>query len=127
MSSAAANAKKAARQNRSSKIGIRRDLEYGRGGGESLRLGACVPDRPGPFPVVILVHGGGWSSGDKTSGVDPLFAPFSRNGVAWFSINYRLAPQHRYPAAVEDIETAIRWVKSHAVEFKVDPAPGIIG
>jgi pectinesterase len=127
-SSAAANAKKAARQNCVSKIGIRRDLEYGRGGGESLRLDACVPDGPGPFPAVILVHGGGWSSGDKTSGVDPLFAPFSRNGVAWFSINYRLAPQHRYPAAVEDIETAIRWVKSHAVEFKVDPARlGLLG
>jgi alpha-L-fucosidase 2 len=67
------------------------------------------------------VHGGGWTGGDKTSGVDPLFAPFSKAGVGWFSINYRLAPKHRYPDAVEDVEAAIRWVKEHAAEFNVDP------
>jgi pectinesterase len=104
-----------------SKIGIRKDLEYGRASGESLRLDACVPEGKGPFPAIILVHGGGWSGGDKTSGVDPLFAPFSRAGLAWFSINYRLAPQYHYPAPVEDVETAIRWVKEHAAEFNVDP------
>ena len=112
---------KAHRNNCASKIGFRKDLEYSRAGGESLRLDACVPDGPGPFPAVILVHGGGWSSGDKTSGVDPLFAPFSKSGLGWFSLNYRLAPRHRYPAAVEDVEAAIRWVKEHAKEFNVDP------
>ena len=112
---------KADRQNCTSKSGIRKDVEYSRVGDESLRLDACVPDGTGSFPAVIMVHGGGWSSGDKASGVDPLFAPLSRAGVAWFSINYRLAPKHRYPAAVEDVETAIRWVKAHAAEFKIDP------
>jgi alpha-L-fucosidase 2 len=67
------------------------------------------------------VHGGGWTSGDKTTGVDPLFAPFSKSGLGWFSINYRLAPKHRYPAAVEDVEAAVRWVKEHAAELNVDP------
>lgn len=99
----------------------RTDIEYARAGDESLKLDACVPAGAGPFPAAILVHGGGWSGGDKAKGVDPLFAPLARHGVAWFSINYRLAPQHRYPAAVEDIEAAIRWVKAHASEFKVDP------
>jgi len=104
-----------------SKSGFKKDLEYGRAGGESLILDACVPDGPGPFPAVILVHGGGWSSGDKSSGVQPLFAPLSKSGVAWFSINYRLAPKSHYPAAIEDIETAIRWIKKNANQFKVDP------
>ena len=104
-----------------SKAGIRKDVEYSRAGGESLRLDACVPDGNGPFPAIIMVHGGGWSSGDKTQGVEPLFAPISRAGLAWFSINYRQAPKHRYPAAVEDVETAIRWLKQNAAEFKVDP------
>lgn len=104
-----------------SKIGIRKDLEYSRAGGESLRLDACVPDGKGPFPAVILVHGGGWSSGDKTKSVDALLAPFSKSGLGWFSINYRHAPKYRYPAAVEDVEAAVRWVKEHATEFNVDP------
>lgn len=101
---------------------LTRNIEYSRAAGESLRLDACVPAGAGHFPAAILVHGGGWSGGDKTKGVDPLFAPFARAGVAWFSIDYRLAPKHRYPAPVEDIEAAIRWVKSRAAEFKIDPA-----
>lgn len=98
----------------------KRDVEYSRVAGESLLLDVCLPDGKGPFPAVILVHGGGWTSGDKTSGVDPLFAPLSKAGLGWFSINYRLAPRHPYPAAVEDIEAAIRWVKAHASELNVD-------
>src|SRR6266540_2743575 len=88
-----------------SKIGVRKDLEYSRAGGESLRLDACVPNGKGPFPAVILVHGGGWTSGDKSTGVDPLFGPLSKSGIGWFSINYRLPPKHRYPASVEDVRS----------------------
>ncbi|HEV7747147.1 MAG TPA: pectinesterase family protein [Pyrinomonadaceae bacterium] len=103
------------------KASFRKDVEYSRAGGESLRLDACVPEGPGLFPAVIMVHGGGWSSGDKTQGVNPLFTSISQARLAWFSINYREAPKHRYPASVEDIEAAIRWLKQHAAEFKVDP------
>ena len=115
------------KQNRSlrddctARTGIRKDVEYSRSGGESLRLDACVPDGHGPFPAVIMVHGGGWTSGDKTQGVAPLFAPLSKAGLAWFSINYRQAPKYHYPAPVEDVEAAVRWVKHHALEFKIDP------
>lgn len=119
---AAGAARKSERRNCAASAGIRRNLEYSRAGDESLRLDACVPDGPGPFPAVLLVHGGGWTSGDKTTGVDPLFAPFSKAGLAWFSINYRLAPKHAFPAAVEDVEAAIRWVKAHTLELKIDPA-----
>jgi len=102
------------------------DIEYGVADGESLRLDLCIPDGPGPFPAVILVHGGGWNAGDKSGGptkalIAPMQDPLTRGGFAWFSINYRLAPKHRYPAPVEDVETAIRWVKAHAAEYRVDP------
>lgn len=103
------------------KAGLRKDLEYSQAGGESLRLDACLPDGDGPFPAAILVHGGGWASGDKTERIDPLFAPLLKAGVGWFSINYRHAPKHRYPLAVEDVEAAVRWVKKHAAELKIDP------
>jgi pectinesterase len=100
---------------------VERDIEYAQAGGESLKLDAFTPAGKGPFPAVIFVHGGGWSGGDKLGGNDPLFAPLARRGVAWFTINYRLAPKHHYPAPVEDVHTATLWVKAHAREFNVDP------
>lgn len=102
------------------------DIEYANVAGESLKLDAYVPDGAGPFPAVVLVHGGGWTAGDKSGGpkkalIAPMHEPLERAGFAWFSINYRLAPKHRYPACIDDVETAIRWVKAHAAEFRIDP------
>lgn len=99
----------------------RNDIEFARPGGVPLTLDASVPDGRGPFATVIVVHGGGWTNGSKRSYEKPLLPVLTAAGFAWFTINYRLAPQHRYPAALEDVEAAIRWVKSHAREFKVDP------
>ena len=106
------------------------DLEYGQAGGEKLLLDVSIPSGPGPFPVAILVHGGGWSGGDKRgasepgSGADitPWFTPLTDDKFTWFSINYRLAPRHRWPACLDDVLTAIRWVKAHAAEWKGDPS-----
>ncbi len=100
---------------------LKTDIEYARAGGTNLMLDAFVPEGSGPFPACILVHGGGFTKGDKVNNFKPLFEPLSQAGLAWFSINYRLAPQSRYPACVEDVDTAIRWVKAHAAKFKVDP------
>jgi alpha-L-fucosidase 2 len=97
------------------------DVEYGRASGESLKLDVRTPEGPGPFPGVIMVHGGGWMNGDKAMNVRPLFDPLTKAGFAWFSINYRLAPKYRYPACLNDLETAIKWVKAHAAEYNVDP------
>lgn len=105
---------------------VQSDIEYGIAAGESLRLDASVPDGPGPWPAVILVHGGGWTAGDKSGGpkkgyMAPMQEPLTKAGFAWFSINYRLAPKYRYPACLEDVETAIRWVKAHAAQYHLDP------
>jgi acetyl esterase len=102
--------------------GLKSDLEFAKVGEVSLTLDAFVPEGPGPFPACILVHGGGFVRGDKQSYIKPLFERLSKAGFAWFTINYRLAPQHRWPACAEDVETAIRWVKAHAEEYKVDPS-----
>ena len=101
---------------------LKTDIEFAKVGDVSLTLDAFVPDGAGPFPTCILVHGGGFTKGDKQSYIKPLFEPLSKAGFVWFTINYRLAPQHRWPACAEDVETAIRWVKSHAQEYKVDVA-----
>ena len=97
------------------------DIEFARPGGVPLTLDASIPDGKGPFAAVIVVHGGGWENGSKRSYEKPLLPVISDAGMAWFTINYRLAPQHQYPAAVEDVEAAIRWVKANAGRFKVDP------
>ena len=104
------------------------DLEYGQADGESLKLDVSVPEGTGPYPVAILVHGGGWSRGDKhrvppgdSADITPWFAPLTAAKFAWFSINYRHAPAHRWPACFDDVQTAIHWVKAHAAAFKGDP------
>ncbi|HWA10033.1 MAG TPA: alpha/beta hydrolase [Opitutaceae bacterium] len=106
---------------------VQTDIQYGTAAGESLKLDACVPDGPGPWPTVILVHGGGWTGGDKSGGpqkgyMAPMHDALTKAGFAWFTINYRLAPKYRYPAPLEDVETAIRWVKGHAAQYHLDPA-----
>jgi len=103
------------------------DIEYGTAGPVRLVLDAGVPDGPLLRPAVILIHGGGWSSGDKKD-MAFLTEPLSEAGLVWFSINYRLAPDYRWPACLEDVKTAIRWVKSHAKEYKADASRiGLIG
>jgi acetyl esterase/lipase len=107
---------------------LQRDITYGNVDETPLLLDASIPAGEGPFPIVILVHGGGWGSGDKSgadrpnSGADitPWFAPLDDH-FAWFSINYRLAPAHRWPACYDDTLAAIDWVRAHAADFKGDP------
>jgi acetyl esterase len=98
-----------------------KDIEFADAGGVHLRLDAHVPDGPGPFPTAILVHGGGWVAGDKQQYITYIFQPLSDAGFAWFSINYRLAPQFHFPADADDVESAIRFIKANAGNYKVDP------
>ncbi|HEY3826821.1 MAG TPA: alpha/beta hydrolase [Bryobacteraceae bacterium] len=101
---------------------IQHDIEYARAEGMSLRMDASVPEGDGPFPAAIIVHGGGWVSGDKEIDVTPLFKPLSEAGFAWFSINYRLTGDLlHFGVAINDIETAVRFVKDHAREYRVNP------
>ncbi len=106
----------------------RKDVEYGRPGGKALLLDLHVPDGPGPFPAAILVHGGGFDEGSKSTNVKPLFDVLANAGFAWFSIDYRMAPEFRFPEASADMAAAIRWLRAHAAEYHVDAAKiAIIG
>jgi|GEM_PF-183695 len=100
---------------------LKSDIEYATAGGESLKLDAFIPNGPGPFPVLIMVHGGGWSGGDKARDFIPIMEPLKAAHLTLFSINYRLSPKDKWPACYEDVQTAIRWVKAHAKEYKGNP------
>ncbi len=97
-------------------------VEYGKPGGHALMLDMHVPDGPGPFPAAILVHGGGFDGGSRGTNMAPTFQPLADAGFAWFSIDYRIAPEFRFPEAREDVDAAVKWVKANAAAYKVDPA-----
>ncbi|HEX5323546.1 MAG TPA: pectinesterase family protein [Capsulimonadaceae bacterium] len=102
---------------------VEKDVQYGKAGDTSLKLDISVPDGSGPFPVAIVVHGGGWGRGDKEGkgDIEPVFGPLTDARFVWFSIDYRLAPKYQWPACLSDVRTAIRWVKAHAAQYKGDP------
>ncbi len=100
--------------------GLKKDIEFTKAGDVSLTLDAYVPQGEGPFATCILVHGGGFTKGNKHTFITPLFEPLTKAGFVWFTIDYRLAPQHQWPACAEDVNAAIKWVKAHAAEYKVD-------
>jgi alpha-L-fucosidase 2 len=86
-----------------------------------LRLDAWVPAGRGPFPAVVLAHGGGWEAGDKVTYITPLFAPLAQGGFAWFSIDYRLTPQVRHRDQMDDLRRAVAFLRSGARKFAIDP------
>ena len=101
--------------------GLWKDITYSRPDGRDLRMDAFIPEGAGPFPAVIIAHGGGWEAGDKVTYVSPLFGPLARAGFAWFSIDYRLTPYVRNDQQLDDLRAAIRYVRNHAARYHVDP------
>ncbi|MFI1773686.1 alpha/beta fold hydrolase [Thalassobellus citreus] len=98
------------------------NVEYGQTSTEKLLLDIREPKEDGTFPVAIYVHGGAWMWGDKANPDDaPALEMLTKAKFVSFSINYRLAPKHRWPACLNDVETAIRWVKANAKKYKGDP------
>jgi acetyl esterase/lipase len=86
-----------------------------------LKMDAHIPDGAGPFPAIVIVHGGGWEAGDRLTYVSPVLTLFSQTHFAWFSIDYRLTPYVRNSEQLEDLRNAIRYIKQHAYRFKANP------
>lgn len=107
---------------------IQRDIEYGEPGDARNRLDAFVPqDGKTNRPAVVLVHGGGWTGGDKVAlAPDALY--FAVNGFVAFSITYGVDESSRWPEELEDSQRAVRWVQDNAATYGVDPSRiGLLG
>ncbi|WP_312511887.1 family 43 glycosylhydrolase [Massilia sp.] len=103
-------------------VQVRKDLVYVRRGELALALDLYLP-APGaaPAPLVLLVHGGGWSSGER-SNMAPLAARLAAHGYAAATVSYRLSGQARYPAAIDDVKAALDWLRAQAGGYRIDPA-----
>ncbi|HOX03887.1 MAG TPA: alpha/beta hydrolase [Candidatus Paceibacterota bacterium] len=99
-----------------------RDLPYVENGHARQVLDLFVPDKAEKaLPVIVWIHGGAWMGGDK-GGCPPLRQGFAEQGYAVASLNYRLSQHAVYPAQIEDCKAAIRWLRAHARDYRLDPA-----
>ncbi len=101
---------------------LRTDVVYADVAGEPLRYDFYRPlGVAGPTPGVVFVHGGGWTGGDPSQAAGNGLH-FAQQGIATVSISYRLAPAHRFPAALDDVRRGLRHVRAHAADFGIDPS-----
>ena len=92
------------------------DLEYARPDGAPLLARLYKPRGPGPFPGVVEVHGGAWTSNDRLTNT-PIHQPLAESGVVVMAIDFRMPPGAMYPASPRDINAAVRWLKSKAGQY----------
>ena len=103
---------------------IYRDVVFANPGAE-LRLDLFVPRRAKPVPLLIWVHGGGWQSGTRHY---PRAGVFVRAGFAVAMIDYRLSTVAKWPAQIQDCQAAVRFLRAHATEYRIDAARiGVMG
>ncbi len=105
---------------------VEKDIPYCTVNGVQLLMDIYYPAKgaaQGLFPVVLFVHGGGWIGGDKKEAqfLSGMTQP-GAGGFMIFSINYRLAPEHKFPAQIEDVRCAMRALRTNAREYNLDPA-----
>ena len=96
-----------------------------------LKLDLYVPATRGPHPLVIYVHGGGWVGGQpRLAGTIVDFpstlAAIAARGYTVASVSYRLSGEARFPAAIQDVKTSIRWLRANAAKYAIDPERALI-
>ncbi len=98
---------------------ITRGLVFAAPDGHPLTVDVYRPQTPGRFPVVVQLYGGSWRSGEPGDHSD--FAEWLAGaGYVVFAIDYRHAPQYRWPLQLDDIDSALAWINAHANEYEAD-------
>jgi acetyl esterase/lipase len=102
-------------------VKFERDVVYGKGGEEDLKLDISRPEKTnGAAPGVVVIHGGAWRAGSKADH-DSLTWDFAKRGYVSATVEYRFCPKYPFPAQVEDVKCAVRFLRAHADKYGLDP------
>src|SRR4029453_6716105 len=112
-----------ARPGRADKVTVTTDVEYAKAGDVSLRLDVYRPkvDADRPRPLVAWIHGGGWQSGNKSSGAGRLSALVASGDYVGASVGYRLTDVAPFSAQIHDCKAAIRFLRANAGSLGINP------
>ena len=103
------------------RVTIESDVVFGTGGGRDLRCDVFIPpDSVRKDVGVLLVHGGGWSSGDRSQ-LKGYGVLLGRKGYLCVATEYRLTGEAAWPAQLHDVKAALRWMRANAETFRIDP------
>ncbi|WP_426059262.1 alpha/beta hydrolase fold domain-containing protein [Hymenobacter sp. B1770] len=106
-------------------ITLAKDIRYREGSSPAWVLDLAMPADGGRQlrPALVIVHGGGWSGGSKSDAVyQKMMMDYALKGYVTINVNYRLTGEAPFPACIEDVKTAVRWLRAHAAKYQVDPA-----
>jgi acetyl esterase/lipase len=97
------------------------DVVYARYDKREMHLDLFVPKQGnGPLPTIVVVHGGGWLNGNKTK-FRPLAQALAARGFVTAAVEYRLGGEAKFPAGIQDCNTAVRWLRTAGQKYRVDP------
>lgn len=101
---------------------VDKDIVYSTAGGEEIKMDIHYPvvAQSKPTPCVVVIHGGAWMAGVKKD-MDQLSEAIAANGMLAANIDYRLAPKSKYPAMIDDVQTAVRFLRANAAKYNIDP------
>lgn len=99
------------------------DVNIGIAGDRPLFTSIAVPEVPpaSPMPVVVYIHGGGWNHGDRKDALNSISAYVTKRGYIGVSLSYRLTSEAAFPAQLQDVKLAIRYLRANAGQYHIDP------
>lgn len=95
-------------------------IVYRKVDGEKLELDAYIPKTGEKHPAVLVLFGGAWQRGNRKQ-LKMYAIELADRGFACFAIDYRLAPEHKFPAQIDDCRAAVKWIRKNASKYDIDP------
>jgi acetyl esterase/lipase len=104
-----------------SNVQEKKEIVYSKISDRKLRLDSYFCNTFAKNPAIVILHGGGWKSGNRSQ-METFAQEMASKGFSCFTIEYRLSPEAKYPAAIFDVKKAIRYIKTNAAQFHADPS-----